>query len=240
MAYESAEVSGLLILTPCYKGLSSGYVTSLWDTQEEMRARGVPCGLVHVAGDAIISHARNLLMAKFLAAERFSHALLVDADQEWPASAVVRLLAAGFGFSACGVPKRTEPLTWNFHPRPGPTLRDARTGFVRIERIGTGFMMLRREVVASMAAAPDIVRFRHDEAGETTVVPELFRPGVIGGTWFGEDYAFCRRWTDSGGEIWLDPEQAIRHEGTHLFDAGCPDGLFPRGDLQEGRACSAS
>lgn len=40
---------------------------------------------------------------------------------------------------------------------------------------------------------------------------DMFNHGVIDGVWFGEDYAFCKRWLDSGGKIWLIPDLNLDH-----------------------------
>jgi hypothetical protein len=38
-----------------------------------------------------------------------------------------------------------------------------------------------------------------------------------------EDYAFCRRWIDIGGKVWVDLQCRLLHLGQHNF----------RGDLAE-------
>ena len=37
------------------------------------------------------------------------------------------------------------------------------------------------------------------------------------GTYLSEDFSFCRRWTDMGGEIWADLSSALRHVGPLVF-----------------------
>jgi hypothetical protein len=32
-----------------------------------------------------------------------------------------------------------------------------------------------------------------------------------------EDYTFCRRWQQIGGDIWLDPRVALNHVGHYTF-----------------------
>ena len=32
-----------------------------------------------------------------------------------------------------------------------------------------------------------------------------------------EDYTFCRRWQDMGGDVWLDPRTALNHIGHYTF-----------------------
>ncbi len=42
------------------------------------------------------------------------------------------------------------------------------------------------------------------------------------GTYLSEDFAFCKRWTDMGGEIWADLKSTLSHVGPMTF----------RGDLR--------
>lgn len=40
---------------------------------------------------------------------------------------------------------------------------------------------------------------------------DIFQHGAHNFIWYGEDYAFCRRWIDCGGEIWTIPNLNIDH-----------------------------
>ena len=40
---------------------------------------------------------------------------------------------------------------------------------------------------------------------------DMFNHGVIDGIWYGEDFAFCKRWKEAGGDIWLIPDIDIGH-----------------------------
>ena len=48
------------------------------------------------------------------------------------------------------------------------------------------------------------------------------------GEYLSEDFAFCRRWTDLGGEIWLDLESKLIHVGQYGFVGGIANTLVPR------------
>lgn len=82
-------------------------------------------------------------------------------------------------------------------------------GCIAAEWIPAGFMKLTLAGVRRfMKAYPELV-YGFPEAPSV----DLFNHGAIEGTWFGEDYAFSKRWGACGGEIWLIPDANITHHG---------------------------
>jgi hypothetical protein len=53
---------------------------------------------------------------------------------------------------------------------------------------------------------------------ETMIEPET-------GQYLSEDYAFCRRWRDLGGEIWADMEERLTHAGTAFYTGSLMEAL---------------
>lgn len=49
---------------------------------------------------------------------------------------------------------------------------------------------------------------------------DLFNHGAHEGLWWGEDYAFCRRWRDIGGKVWLVPDLNIDHNDWDIREDG--------------------
>ena len=45
----------------------------------------------------------------------------------------------------------------------------------------------------------------------------IFCEAVVGGRYFGEDWAFAHRWRALGGEIWVDLLAAVNHTGRHVY-----------------------
>ena len=40
---------------------------------------------------------------------------------------------------------------------------------------------------------------------------DLFQHGAHERLWWGEDYAFCRRWREKCGDVWMLPDITITH-----------------------------
>jgi hypothetical protein len=49
------------------------------------------------------------------------------------------------------------------------------------------------------------------------------------GRYLSEDYAFCRRWRDMGGKIWVDLDCKLMHLGQHLFGGDLAESLRVQG-----------
>ena len=99
---------------------------------------------------------------------------------------------------------------------------ETRNGFAKVGYAGTGFLMIRRAVLERMCAHYPQLRFARDHSADAaTASPNryaLFDCMIDEkGTYLSEDFAFCRRWTDMGGEIWADLSSRLEHVGPMTF-----------------------
>jgi len=98
-------------------------------------------------------------------------------------------------------------------------------GFTRVRYAGTGFLMIRRHVLEKMCRHPayaPLQFFRehsHDALAGSANRFALFECMIDPqtGTYLSEDFAFCKRWTDIGGEIWADLDSRLDHVGPSVF-----------------------
>jgi hypothetical protein len=103
---------------------------------------------------------------------------------------------------------------------------------------GTGFLMIRRHAIEKMCRHPAYASLRFFREHSLDVLagsPNRFAlvecmidPNT--GTYLSEDFSFCKRWTDIGGEIWADLESRLDHVGPSVF----------RGDVSSQFAASTS
>ena len=112
---------------------------------------------------------------------------------------------------------------------------------VVVKNSGTGFMCINRKVIQELQKA-------HPELHYTTDIDRgLLRTGhespegiqrcrenlyslfdtchddTEDNHYLSEDYTFCKRWTDIGGKIWLDPEISLSHYGRLGFSPDTSD-----------------
>jgi hypothetical protein len=106
--------------------------------------------------------------------------------------------------------------------------RRVESGFVRVTYVGTAFMLIAREAFQAVAEAGLVDGYLDDEAAVAgTASPRilaffetLIHP--VSGRYLSEDFAFCHRWRSTGGEVWVDVQTPLGHEGSFMFE-GRPD-----------------
>jgi glycosyltransferase involved in cell wall biosynthesis len=246
----------LVIGTPCYGGsVTHRYMMSMLNLQAACIEAGIKLSFRILSGDALITRARNIIVEEFLAEADATHLLFIDADIGFTPDQVFRLLKADHDVVGAVYPiKRIscERIKFHLETTPGATLAGSlnyvvdfldsgevplRDGFVRVRYLGNGFMMIRRGVFAKLAEHYPEMRYRdlhtiQNFSTETTIRHAFFDCIIDSetGVYLSEDYTFCKRWVDCGGEIWADLDSKLIHVGPTEF-AGDFRTLFKDGPV---------
>jgi hypothetical protein len=232
------------IATPCFGGMvAQSYMLSVLALLDMAPRLGFDVSLSLLGGDALVSRARSTLLATFMDAPEATHILFIDADIGFAPEQVQRLLEADKDFVGAFYPLKL--VDWVRLPQrcveggealdkaalsyvgtlcKGADLR-VDNGFATAIYVGGGFQMVRRAAVAQMFAAYPETRFRATHsypaaASESAHLFALFECMIDErtGIYISEDYAFCRRWRELGGEIWLDLDSKLSHTGPQTFN----------------------
>jgi hypothetical protein len=92
---------------------------------------------------------------------------------------------------------------------------------VRVKDLGTGFMLIKREVFDILMYKHADLKYKNNVAGYhsdgavdyfytlfDTAIDETSR------VYLSEDYLFCKRWNETGGECWMDLSICLNHTGS--------------------------
>jgi hypothetical protein len=233
----------LVVATPCFGGqVSSIYASSIFQLQRAVRAKSnIELKVLMRDGDALITRARANLMTLFLDDPTATHFLFVDADIGFEPEQVFRLIESGADMVAGVYP--IKRINWDKAKRviesKRPKVPSAAldyvleindpdhvavvNGFTRVRYAGTGFLMIRRHVFEKMCLAyASLQFFREHSLDALAGSPNRFALFECmidpkSGTYLSEDFAFCKRWTDMGGEIWADLQSRLDHVGPSVF-----------------------
>jgi len=103
--------------------------------------------------------------------------------------------------------------------------RQVVNGLLKVKHIGTGFFLVKRETVQAMMNKYTELKYDDDinilNDSENKWLYALFDCEVhkLGAKthYLSEDYLFCKRWQDMGGDIYADVTIPLTHTGTHSF-----------------------
>ena len=123
------------------------------------------------------------------------------------------------GHSSNYVTNFDYPKDENGEPIPNVQIKN---NLIKLLDAGTGFMMIKKDVVQKMFDAYPDTKYNNDLNIDNKFEPYMYAlfDCIIdpeSKRYLSEDYTFCRRWQAIGGEIWLDPRVALNHVGHYTF-----------------------
>lgn len=244
----------IYLAVPCYGGnLNLYFVDSMLKLQDACRDRGIGLHIDMMGGEALITRGRSRLAASFLAYRQATHILFIDADIGFPPSQVFRLLDADKDVIAAVCP--LKKIDWEkvraaakadvadlqaqgigyvvrFLPTPDKSV-EVEDGFAKVAYGGTGFLMIKREAMQRLVDGYPQLRAKMGDMADslapeaTMIFDTMIEPET--GQYLSEDYAFCRRWRDLGGDIWADFSARLTHVGHAAYTGSLMDALRPGG-----------
>jgi len=104
-------------------------------------------------------------------------------------------------------------------------------GLIKLHDAGTGFMMISRAAILKMIKAYPEFKYNNDVNINNADLKDhfyaLFDTSIdpVDRRYLSEDYTFCRRWQELGGDVWLDPSISLNHYGHFCFQ-GNPEAII--------------
>ena len=181
-----------------------------------------PCPIdVRICQGDGVARSRNGLTAEFLKSD-CTHLLFIDSDLIFSADHVTSLLERNVPVVGGFYPKKQQgALEWVINTLPGtPPMRE--DGLQPLRYVGTGFMCIAREVFEKMIVAYPEIEFMEDY-NRREKAWDFWSMGVYtdkvdrSRRYLSEDWFFCQRWLDMGGEIFGDCSVALKHYGPAIF-----------------------
>jgi len=214
---------------------------SIVNLQMLLMREGVQLMLDTTENESLVHRARNVSIGRFMQKTDADYFMFIDADVEFDAQSVLRLLRSGHEVSVAVYPKKVVMwdqareavengdernmalLSSSLVANIGATRRSVVNGFVEVLDGPTGFMMISREALTKMHEHYPELNCKNDHQNrdfdeycalfDCMIDPESKR-------YLSEDYAFCRRWQQMGGKIYADCNTTLGHVGNLPF-SGC-------------------
>ena len=258
VSFDDLRKRKLFIATPMYGGNCVGlYTKSVLDLQALCTQYGIESRFSFLFNESLITRARNYLVDEFLRSG-FTHLLFLDADILFTPQDVITLLAMDKDIAGAPYPKKS--INWDnvkaavvknpqieagelnqiigqyvFNPVAG-TQQFQVTEPLEVLEIGTGYMMVKREVFDKFKDKFPDKSYKPDHQGQPNFDGSRYIHAYFdcvidtkdsytgGGTdrYLSEDYAFCQMARKIDYQIWLCPWMKTNHVGTYAFAGDLP------------------
>lgn len=236
----------LFIGTPMYGGSCLGmYMKSCLDLQTACMQYGVEVRFSFLFNESLIQRARNYIVDEFLRSE-CTHMMFIDADIAFNAIDVIAMLAMDKDIVGAPYPKKS--IKWEnikrailknpnlpaseldklggdivFNPVAGTTQFNVAEP-VQVMEIGTGMMMIRKDVFSKFAKAFPQYEYTPDHVGTAFFggdrkIHSYFNVEIDeeSNRVLSEDYHFCQQCRKIGIEVWMAPWINCIHIGSYQF-----------------------
>lgn len=236
----------LLIATPMYGGnCTGGYTRSVLDLQAYFSSQGIQTVFSFLFNESLITRARNYLVDEFLRSD-CTHLLFIDSDIDFNPQDVLVLMHLDKDVAGAPYPKKSinyaaikKAIVKNkdidvnalnklagdyvFNPVPG-TKQIKIDEPLEVMEIGTGYMLIKREVFTKFKEEYPHLKYKPDHQGQTNFDGSRFIHAYFdtvidpqSSRYLSEDYFFCQYWRAIGGQVWLCPWMKTQHIGTYAF-----------------------
>jgi hypothetical protein len=181
---------------------------------QELERVGLKYDWLTERNESLVHRARMEMTAAFLKTDH-THLFWIDADIEFDPEHVAKLwnLEADIACGCYAMKKRDQQ--WFAAWKDGKLVKDLDQfeGPTEVDFAGTGFLLIRREVIEKLAESAPTWEGAHGP------VPALFMTPIHNGYLESEDYHFCRIARDAGFKIVMDPSVRLKHWGSYAYGA---------------------
>lgn len=205
----------LLFCTPMYAGLCQApYFRSCLSMKEEALKAGLKHDWLIGTNESLVHRARNEMTATFMRSD-YERMMWIDGDIEFTPEDVAKLWNMDADVAVCIYPMKKPGEDWYAAWVNGALVKDLDSlpNPCALDFAGTGFMMIKRQVVERMCA-------EHPEweyEGPNGSAFALYQTPVVDRHFDSEDYHFCRTWRSMGGEVLCDPTVKLIHHGSYGY-----------------------
>jgi len=234
----------IFVATPVHSEVSIHFCQALLEFQQYCFARKVRVQF-QLLKSSLVTQGRNLCVSAFMES-KMTHLLFVDSDIDFQAESIFKMIDSDkdvisipyplktidwdkiFENFKKGLIKNAVELSTSGYTYPmrveNPNSLKMENGIMEITNAPAGCMLIKRSVIEKMIKAyPDL---------------EIIQPTIINGKdinklyfynffdtmfdkenkkYLGEDFAFCKRWTDIGGKCHAYVNDYITHVGEHQY-----------------------
>ena len=220
----------VFIAMPCYDTMKVETCVSILNTYAILAKAGIECRFKSVKS-SLVTHARNLLTAGFMASE-YDYMLCVDADIEFSPEAPLRMLVPQKDIVVTPYRLKENPLKTKYPVEfPDPhNIKILPFDLVELKSAPAGLMLINRVVFKTLMAKYPNKKIKFNKEHQDKMDIEIGSKGATekymynfwdtdfkDHTWKGEDLAFCELVRRASIKIYANLDSWTTHHGSWGF-----------------------
>lgn len=205
------KVRKVMIGTLCYDGrVDVRFVDALMSSMR-LAPSNVSIHPVYMSFDSLIQRARNDTLAMALNGG-YDDLIFIDSDIEWDPTWIGKLLDYPVDVVGGTYRKKTDTEElYVIKQLSNPAPIDTRTGLMKVDGLGCGFIRLSRRAMQYLWDASE----PYQDRGEKRMVFEVL---IEHGDILSEDIYMCQKLNSGGIQVHLDPRMCCNHVGIKKFE----------------------
>jgi|TARA_R110000822_G_C15190372_1_gene481295 hypothetical protein len=255
---KSIAPFSLFVATPVHSEVSIHYAQALLELQKVCMSKKIPIAF-QLMKSSLVTHGRNMCVSAFLESG-LTHLLFIDSDISFEPESIMKLVAADKGVISIPYPLKSmmwEKVLEKIQKGDIKTVSDLESaavayplkienqeditmskGIMEVTHAPTGCMLIKRSVFDTLITTHGHLFINQKAIMNGKVVDRpymynffdtLFNPEDH--TYLGEDYAFCKRWSETGGKCYALTTESITHTGEHNYKGRFMDELIKIDDI---------
>ena len=227
----------IYICTPCYDAMMTmQYAISLINLISILNKRNIEFLIDFIGNESLITRARNNALGKFMKTD-FTHLLFIDSDIEFQENAFFDLLDLDKDVTCCVYAKKSfnwnkfihsmktdksyeslesRGLDYNYNLHSNEDVNNSK--YKRVRHASTGFMLIKRDIINRLIENYSELKILTDNLSKKDdYIYGLFCCMIKDSIYLSEDYSFCERVNNIGGEVWISLNHNLNHIGKYVF-----------------------
>src|SRR5210317_2528151 len=250
----SKKVTKIFVAIPCHSEISIHTCQSLLVLKQECMQKGMLVSF-SLMKSSLVQQGRNLLVSEFINdSMKYDYLLFIDFDIDFQASTIFKMIEKDKDLIACPYPMKTFDWNKSWRRLNDEKIDQAEhlqksgftfpikvnnkneitvtNGVMELSHAPIGCMLIKRSVIEKM-----IKHYPELKINQPTIVngKEVFKPNFYNlfdclhdpktKEFYGEDFGFCKRWTDMGGKVHAYVLDYITHVGEYQYSGRLWDEL---------------
>ena len=236
----------IMVCTPCHSDVSMHYTQAVLKFQLECMKRNILVSF-SLLKSSLVQQGRNLCVSEFLTdSENYDYLLFIDSDIDFQSKTIFKMMELDKDIIACPYPMKTldwdkswrrlhkEAIDQADHlSKSGFTFPvkvknknevTVNSGVMEVSHAPTGCMLIKRSVIEKM-----MKEYPELKINQPTIMngKETFKENFYNlfdcvhdpktKEFYGEDFGFCKRWTEIGGKVHAYITDYITHVGDYQY-----------------------